>query len=91
MSDQVEIFRAIREHEQGEKAKRRGDAPKILTQHDVGFRSYNDGVHLFVRGFVDFYPGTGLWRSRATGERGRGIFDLLRFLGVPTEARDVIE
>lgn len=91
MSEQIDAFRAMREHEQAEKARRRADAPRILAQHDVGFRSYNDGVHLFVRGFVDFYPGTARWRSRATGERGLGIFDLLRFLGVPTEAQDVIE
>lgn len=87
-SEIADAFRAIREAEQAEKAKRRDDAPRILAQHDVGFRSYNDGVHLFVRGRVDFYPGTQNWRDRKTYKVGRGVFALLRHLGVQTEARD---
>lgn len=89
-SEIAEAFRAMREAEQADKARRRAEAPRILAQHDVGFRSYNDGTHLFVRGHVDFYPGTGRWRDRDGGTRGRGIFSLLRYFGIATDAEDAL-
>lgn len=91
MGDQIDYFRALRDANRDERAKRREAAPRVLAQHDVGFRSYNDGVHLYVRSRVDFYPGTERWRDRETGQRGRGVFSLLRHLGVATVAKDVLE
>lgn len=90
-SEIAEAFRMMREDEQAARAKRRADAPRILAQHDVGFVAYNEGAHLLVRGHVDLWPGTGNWVDRVTTKRGRGVFALLRHLGVSTDAQDVLE
>ena len=90
-----EIFRAVREAGQDERRARREAAPKILAQHDVGFVAFNGGAHLLVRGRIDFWPGTGRWqerdpeaeRARAKARPGRGVFALLRYLGVETSVR----
>lgn len=91
MGDQSEIFRMMDEHARTQRARRRDEAPKILAQHDVGFTAYNSGAHLRVRGTVDLWPGSGIWIIRDTSERGRGIFALLRRLGVATDAKDIEE
>lgn len=99
MGDQGEYFRDLREFQKDERQRRRIEAPRILAQHDVGFRSHNGGSHLVVRGRVDFWPGTGRWQERPTDladpngktRYGRGIFSLLRFLGVETNVKDIDE
>ena len=73
----------------GDATDARIDSARILREHDVGFVARNGGAHLWVRGTVDFWPGTGKWIVRKTNEKGRGVFGLLRHLGVPTKARDL--
>ena len=82
-------FAAGREDSKERRAANRANSARILREHDVGFTEYNDGAHLAVRGTVDFWPGTGKWIVRATREEGRGVFALLRRLGVQTNARDL--
>lgn len=72
----------------GHKAKtahNRENSPQILQERGVSFESKSNGAHLIVwRGgvTVDFWPGTGLWIARTKGNRrGRGVFNLVRFLG----------
>lgn len=85
MGEQVEHFRAAHKIDQQERAERREVALRTLRQHDVGFVAWNDGAHLLVRGRVDYWPGRGRWRARDTREEGRGVWSLLRFLGLPVD------
>lgn len=55
----------------------------ILAQRGVPFESKNNGAHLIVAGGrLDFWPSTGVFIERKTGLRGRGVFKLLKVLGV---------
>ncbi|HEX5461853.1 MAG TPA: hypothetical protein VFX20_17955 [Steroidobacteraceae bacterium] len=84
MSDMGEDFRAYREHWQEKRADNREQSTQILTDCGIGFISRNMGAHLTVTHagkIVDFWPGTGKWIDRA-GPKGRGVFPLLRHLGV---------
>jgi hypothetical protein len=86
--DLTDVYALGREESKRRRAAHRDNSARILREHDVGYAVRNDGAHLVVRGTVDFWPGTGLWIVRATREEGRGVFALLRHLGVPTRARD---
>lgn len=84
MSDMGDDFRALREHSQEKRAGNRESSAEILKRAGVDFTVHNRGAHLIVRhgGIrVDFWPGTGKWSSRG-GRNDRGVFKLLKFLGV---------
>lgn len=69
-------------------ARNRIGSADVLRARGVAFESKNRGAHLIVRAdsgvVVDFWPGTGQWipRPPAVRTRGRGVFPLLRYLGV---------
>jgi len=54
---------------------------QILIDKGIDFKSKNNGVHLIV-GEYNFWPSTGLFIHRRTDNPGRGIYNLLRELGV---------
>lgn len=83
----AEEYAANREASKARRAANREASAAILRAHDVGFRESNGGAHLIVRGRFDFWPGTGKWRDRETRAEGRGVFPLLRALGVPVPPR----
>lgn len=59
-----------------------------LTEIGVTFESKNNGIHLIVNsknGIIDFYPTTGLWIVR-NGKRGRGVKNMVNFMGVSRDA-----
>lgn len=65
------------------RARHRRSSPEVLKGAGIDFETRNDGAHLIVQKndrIVDFWPGTGLWITRATGERGRGVFPLVKWL-----------
>lgn len=66
-----------------ERVARRAEGARVLRQHDVGFRSYCEGVMLLVRGRVTFWPGAGVWVDDEENATGRGVWSLLSHLGVP--------
>jgi hypothetical protein len=76
------VWDAAREEARERRAANRERSTALLRAHDVGFQARNGGAHLIVRGRFDFWPGTGLWRDRESREMGRGVFALLRALGV---------
>lgn len=63
--------------------RNRENSAAILTERGVFFRTNNGGVHLMVGKPVvaDFWPGTGYFRFRLSGARGRGVHNLLRAMG----------
>ena len=52
----------------------------------ISFVSKNNGAHLVICHFdlmIDFWPATGRWIVRKSPKEGRGVFKLLKYLGVP--------
>lgn len=68
------------------RASNRNRSADKLKSLGVEFDSKNDGAHLIVTHngvTVDFWPGTGKFIPRTPNPRhGRGIFNLLKLLGV---------
>lgn len=70
---------------QERRADNRASSVKVLEAHGVDHEIKNDGVHIIVSHggmTVDFWPGTGKFIPRGAGRPGRGVFNLLRLLGV---------
>lgn len=64
-------------------AKNRESSADILKRNGISFTSHNDGAHLIVKGppgIVDFWPGTGKWKVRKSGNVSRGVFPLMLFM-----------
>ncbi len=64
--------------------QRRGNAPRLLHNAKISFTEHNNGAHLILDtrlGFVDFWPGTGKWKTRETSSRtGYGLPNLFELL-----------
>jgi len=73
----------------GESEARRADnrekSAVILAERGIQFETKNMGAHLIVSHdgkVADFWPGTGKYIPRGGGRPGRGVFNLLKRLGV---------
>ena len=85
MGDMGEIFNAMRDAGRQRRADNRCSSPEILRRHAVAFEPKNHGAHLIVKHagkIADLWPGTGKYQVRGTGLYRRGVFNLLRDLGV---------
>lgn len=85
MGDMGEVFRALREHGQDKRASNRESSAQVLIDRGVAYTSHNAGAHLVVTHngvTVDFWPGTGRWIGRNGWGEGRGVFPMLKRLGV---------
>lgn len=63
----------------------------ILIKHGIPFEIKNDGAHLIVKyadQIVDFWPGTGKFIFRQGDNQGRGVFTLLKRLGIKEGQHD---
>lgn len=57
----------------------------ILIHKRISFVSRNTGAHLVICHadlMIDFWPATGLWKVRKSPKEGRGVFKLLKYMGV---------
>lgn len=82
---------ALRETGRDKRASNRQTSPEVLRSHGVSFTAHNNGAHLIVTHadkVADFWPVTGTYNVRGTKAYRRGVFRLLRDLGIDTEARD---
>lgn len=85
----IELRPHLREQSRQRRARNRRESAATLTAHGVTYTVRNDGAHLVVTHagtVVDFWPGTGLYQPRGSDTRGRGVFNLLRALGVPVQS-----
>lgn len=83
MGDMGDDFNAWKRAKMEKRAKNRDASPQRLTEAGVKFDSRNLGAHLIVQsqaGTIDFWPGTGNWIIRSTQQKGRGVFDLIKFI-----------
>lgn len=85
MSDSCDVFPDLKKESQERRAANRENSARILEQSDVAFESKNAGAHLIVEtstATADFWPGTGKFTVRGSGKYGRGVFNLLKALGL---------
>lgn len=85
MSEIGETFASLREEGRERRANNRESTPEVLRAHGVSFVSKNAGAHLIVthgKHVADLWPGTGKYQVRGTGRYKRGVFNLLRDLGI---------
>lgn len=57
----------------------------VLMNKKVKFESKSEGNHLVIThsfNVIDFWPATGRWIVRKSPKEGRGVFKLLKWLGV---------
>ena len=83
MGDMAEAFNDMKEHSKKKREANRQYAPKFLKRADIPFVTKNDGAHLIVEGgdcFIDFWPGTGRWITRANRTIGFGVKNLINFI-----------
>lgn len=69
---------------QQRRASHRETSAELLERSGIAYASKNGGVHLIVTHgdqVVDFWPGTGKFIPRG-GRPGRGVFNLMKLLGV---------
>jgi len=75
---------AMKEDSRRKRASNRNSSAANLAAAGIQFESKNGGSHLVASAadlVVDFWPGTGLWIVRGTGERRRGVRHLIKRLG----------
>lgn len=78
---------SMREESQERRAANRAAAVAALNKSGVRWSTNNAGVHIMIegpQGRVDYWPGTGLWRT-AQGQEGRGIRSLFAHLKLKLE------
>jgi len=74
------MWKEHRDYSQNKRANNRVKAQETLMKNGIKYESKNFGAHLIVQGkdgTYDFYPGTGLYISRNTKKKERGIFNLI--------------
>ncbi len=84
MSDTGELFEAWRKDKQVKKLSNKEKSTRILIEHNIYYESSN-GIHLIIKHnkiIVDFWPSTGKFIFRKSKIKGRGVFNLLKKLGV---------
>lgn len=87
MSDDYELYQALKRDGQARRAKNRSQSPKLLEAAQIPFRTHNGGAHLIVEGPecpIDFWPGNGRWKSRK-GAEGFGVNNLIRHIKGATD------
>ena len=85
MSELSETFSEWREFKKNKKAMNKELSTKLLSDMDVKYESKNHGNHLIVHapeGLIDFWPSTGLWTDRNNRIQRRGVFRMLKFMGI---------
>ena len=90
MSETGDMWREVKKIRSSAKAQRREQGPLVLREHNVFFTTHNNGAHLRIEGLkgemIDFWPGTGAWKSSVPHTGGRGLKELLGYLGFTDEA-----
>jgi len=79
------MFTAMRVECRRRRESNRNTGPAVLKKHGVAFEVKNGGTHLIVKHgnlVADFWPGTGKYKLRSAPTYKRGVFQLLRDLGV---------
>ena len=76
---------AMKKASQNKRRANRRNGAETLRLNRIPFLKKNQGAHLIVypedvKLRVDYWPGTGLWRSWGGLTEGRGVESLLRYI-----------
>lgn len=81
MSDIGELYSALKEVQRDKKIKNIESSLALLRARSIEYKVCNVGNHhTLVAGRYDFWPSTGLWQDRKSGERGRGVLNLIKLI-----------
>lgn len=87
MSEIGDDFQAMRDVSQEKRRRNTEWSTLKLIREGVAFTSHNNGAHLVVEERWDFWPSTGLYIDRVTGDRARGVHKLLKKVRSNSDAR----
>lgn len=83
-SDIAETFKDLRQASQEKREHNRRYSTKLLSAKRIKFNAVNGGYHLIITELadelIDFWPSTGLWKSRISKEKNRGIKPLMEYI-----------
>jgi len=80
MSDEGEIWEAHKAERKAKKADNEQKSLAILRSKGFEIETLNESVrHYRVQGY-SFWPSTGKFYNPKTGEKGRGVFNLIKKL-----------
>lgn len=78
MSEDAEIWNAIKEEGRQKRWDNRDKSLAILKERGIPIEELDEGsAHYRVDGW-SFWPTTGKFYNPKTGERGRGVFNLIK-------------
>ena len=85
MTDCIDVFNAMTELSKEKRQRNTVSSTDILKHKNITFVYRNNGAHLVICHsdlMIDFWPATGRWIVRKSPKEGRGVFKLLKYLGV---------
>lgn len=80
-----EDFAEMKQQGKIKRSKNRTQTQELLKEKGIDFTEHNDGAHLIIKTLehtFDLWPGTGKYLNRSTHRYGRGVFSLLREIGL---------
>lgn len=78
--DEGEMWAEYRQQRQEKKRNNIKSSLSILEQKGIEYKTLNAGGAHYRVGDYDFWPSTGKFYNAKTGEKGRGVFNLLKAL-----------
>ena len=84
MGDMGEGWDEYKKERQAKKLSNKENSIRLLIEKNIYFESRNNEIHLIVKhnGFVvDFWASTGKFIFRNAQIKGRGVFNLIKYLG----------
>ena len=82
MSEEGEIWGEIKKERQEKKWQNEKKSLDILREKGIEFEVLSEESAHYRVGQFDFWPTTGKFYNQRTAEGGRGVFNLLKRLGV---------
>ena len=83
MGDMGDIFNEYRAYKREKRASNTQASVALLASQGVPFKMMNGHTHLLLQAgeeLIDFWPSTGLWISRETKTKQRGVFNLMKHI-----------
>lgn len=78
MSEDGEMWAAVHEENKQKKLQNEKQSIAILRKRGIEFKMLSESSAHYRVGDFDFWPTTGKFYNQKTGERGRGVFTLLK-------------
>jgi len=79
MSD-ADMWETMHEESQAKKASNEKNSLAILKAKGIEVKVLNAGSRHYRVGTFDFWPSTGKFYNQKTGQKGRGVFNLIKLL-----------